>query len=73
MKERIEKPITVIRQEFIDEISNSINNCELPVFIIEAILKDIYLEVRSLSQKQYEIEKAQYEQLVRNGDTNEQK
>lgn len=61
MKEKIEKPITVIRQEFIDTISNAINNSSLPLFIVEPILKDIYLEVKSLSQKQYELEKAEYE------------
>ena len=61
MKEKIEKPITVIRQEFIDTISNDINSCNLPLFVVEPILRDIYLEVKSLSQKQYELEKAEYE------------
>lgn len=61
MKEKIEKPITVIRQEFIDAISNDISNCNLPLFVIEPILRDIYMEVKSLSQKQYEMEKAEYE------------
>lgn len=73
MKENIEKPITVIRQEFIDVISNNINNCNLPLFVIEPILRDIYLEVKSLSQKQYEIEKAEYESKLKNGDTDETK
>lgn len=71
MKEKIEKPITVIRQEFIDAISNNINNCNLPLFVIEPILRDIYLEVKSLSQKQYEIEKAEYERKTKMGDTSE--
>lgn len=61
MKEKIEKPIMVLRQEFIDAISNDINNCNLPLFVVEPILRDIYLEVKSLSQKQYELEKAEYE------------
>ena len=73
MKEKIEKPITVARQEFIDTISNNINNCGLPLFIVEPILRDIYLEVKSLSQKQYEIEKAEYESKLQAGDTNESK
>ena len=76
MNENIEKPITVIRQEFIDTISNDINNCNLPLFVIEPILKDIYLEVKSLSQKQYEFEKAEYEsklQKLQVGDINESK
>lgn len=64
MNERIEKPITIVRQEFIDSISNSINNCKLPLFVIEPILRDVYLEVKSLSQKQYEAEKAEYEKRI---------
>lgn len=64
MKEKIEKPITVIRQEFIDAISNAINNSNLPLFVVEPILRDVYLEVKSLSQKQYEIEKAEYEKTI---------
>lgn len=73
MKEKIEKPIMVVRQEFIDAIYDNINNCGLPLFIIEPILKDVYLEVRSMSQKQYEVEKADYESKLRLGDVNESK
>lgn len=71
MNEKIEKPITLIRQEFIDTLSNTINNSNLPLFIVEPILRDIYLEVKSLSQKQYEIEKAEYESKLQMGDANE--
>lgn len=67
MNEKIEKPITVIRQEFIDAISSDINNCGLPLFVVEPILKDVYLEVKSLSKKQYELEKAEYEEKIRMG------
>lgn len=73
MNDKVEKPITIIRQEFIDKISNDINNCGLPLFIIEPILRDLYLEVKSLSQKQYEIEKAEYESKLKVGGTNETK
>lgn len=73
MNEKIEKPITIVRQEFIDTISNDINNCNLPLFVIEPILRDMYLEVKSLFQKQYELEKAEYEQRMQMGDTNESK
>ena len=65
MNNTIEKPITVARQEFIDTISNDINTCGLPLFVVETILKDIYLEVKALSQRQYETEKAAYEQKLK--------
>lgn len=73
MNEKIEKPITMIRQDFIDALTNDINNCNLPLFIVEPILKDIYLEVKSLLQKQCEIERAEYEQRMQMGDANESK
>lgn len=73
MNEKIEKPIMMVRQDFINTISNEINNCGLPLFVIEPILKDVYLEVKSLLQKQYEAEVAEYEQRMKTGDTNESK
>ena len=68
---KIEKPITVIRQEFIDAIYSNVNNCGLPMFIIEPILKDVYLEVNSMLQRQYEMERAEYESRLQEGDVGE--
>lgn len=76
MKETTNKPVTLVRQEFIDTIYKNINNSNLPLFIIEPILKDVYMEVKSLSQQQYELEKAEYEQKLADsqmGDINETK
>lgn len=73
MKEKIEKPITVVRQEFIETITSVINNSNLPLFIVEPILRDIYLEVKTLSQKQYETDKEEYENKLKIGDANESK
>ena len=65
ISENIEKPMTMIRQEFVDKLVDDINNCGLPLFVIETILKELYLEVKSMSQKQSEIEKMQYEKKLR--------
>lgn len=73
MKENFEKPVTVVRQEFIDGLVNYVNNSNLPLFVIEPILRDVYIEVKAMSQKQYETEKAEYEQRMQMGDTNESK
>lgn len=76
MKEMTNKPTTLVRQEFIDTIYKDINNSNLPLFVIEPILKDIYMEVKSLSQQQYELEKAEYERKLADsqmGDINETK
>ena len=61
MNETFTKPMSVVRQEFIEKIVYEVNNCQLPLFVIEPILQDILNAVKSASQKQYETEKAQYE------------
>ena len=61
MDKNIVKPITLIRQEFVDTLVEEINNCQLPMFVIEPILQDLLDQVRTAAQKQYESDKAQYE------------
>ena len=65
MNEKIIKPMSVARQEFIDHLIDDINNCELPLFIIEPILQDILTSVKAAAQQQYQEDKMQYEQLLR--------
>ena len=70
MKETIQKPITVIRQEFIEKLVDEVENCQLPLFVIEPILQDLLNMVKVTSQKQYEAEKAQdEEQLLKQKET----
>jgi hypothetical protein len=59
--EQITKPITVVRQEFIEKMVEEINNCGLPLFVVEPILKDLLNEVSAAAKRQYEEEKVQYE------------
>jgi len=61
MDKNIVKPITLIRQEFVDTLVEKINNCQLPMFVIEPILQDLLDQVKVVVQKQYETDKAQYE------------
>lgn len=65
MERNLEKPITVIRQEFIEGLADYINSSGLPLFMLETILKDVYMEIRDMSQKQYEFEKKQYEDALK--------
>lgn len=62
--EQITKPITVVRQEFIEKMVDEINTCGLPLFVVEPILKDLLNEVSIAAKKQYETEKVQYEQAL---------
>lgn len=61
MNDILTKPISVVRQEFIEQLVNDINNCQLPMFVVEPILQDMLNTVRAAAQKQYETDKAQYE------------
>ena len=60
----ITKPISVVRQEFIERLVHEVNSCELPLFVVEPILENILSAVKTAVQKQYETEKAQYEKML---------
>lgn len=60
----IEKPILLRRQEFTNNIIQMINDSQLPVFIVEYILKDILTEVHSATQQQFESEKVTYKKQI---------
>lgn len=64
MDKNIVKPVTLIRQEFVDTLVEEINNCPLPMFVIEPILQDLLDQVRTAAQKQYEADKKQYEEQL---------
>lgn len=64
MNNEIVKPVTVIRAELIDTLTNAINNSGLPAFVIEPILKDMYNEVRVAAQRQLDTDRQQYQEKV---------
>lgn len=65
-KRIVNKPIMILREEFVTNMSNLINNSGLPLFVIEPIMRDLLTEVNIGIKKQYEVEKAQYEQAIKN-------
>jgi len=58
------KPMSVARSEFIQSLTNMINESTLPLFVIESILKDMHSDVRSLSQRQLEIDLKNYREAL---------
>lgn len=60
--EQIMKPMSVARAEFIDSLTDLINNSMLPPFVIEPILKDMYNDIHIVSQRQYESEVKKYKE-----------
>ena len=60
MSKKVMKPMSVARSEFIQALTRLINDSSLPSFVLESILKDMYSDVRALSQRQLEIDLKNY-------------
>ena len=60
------KPLSVVRYEFIEDLTALINGSNLPAYIVEPILKDMYLEAKTMAKIQYEKEKEIYEESLKN-------
>lgn len=58
----IMKPMTLLREEFIENLTALCNNSGLPFFFLESILKEFIQDVHIASRKQYESDKIRYEQ-----------
>lgn len=61
---QILKPMSVARAEFINSLTDLINNCMLPPFVIEAVLKDRYADMHTASQKQLEQDYKRYKESL---------
>ena len=72
MNETITKPMSVMRQELTEQIVSDINNCKLPLFVIEYILQDVLDTVKSAAKQQCEMEKMQYERLLKQNESNKE-
>ena len=67
--EQIMKPMSVARAEFINSLTDLINNSMLRPFIIEPILKDMYNDIHMVAQRQYEADVKRYnEELKKQGE-----
>ncbi len=73
MENEIKKPLSVARAEFINALSNLINNAALPPFAIESILKDMYNDVRIISHKQLEADTKKYQEQLAQKDSQTRK
>lgn len=55
------KPITVARNDFLNDIINLCNDSGLPLFVIENVLKDFIDEVKIAANRQFENDKKKYD------------
>lgn len=67
----MDKPISLIRNELIENLASVINNSGLSPYVIEPILESLLNETRFTMQKQYEVEKKQYEQYLKDCEKND--
>ena len=63
--ENIAKPITVAREDFINDLVKLINSAQLPLCVVEYVLKDTLNEVHTVSVKQAQEDRGKYEETVR--------
>lgn len=57
----MDKPITIMREEFFESIAKIIGDSRLPAFVMEAVLREIISQVNAAAQQQYEADKKAYE------------
>lgn len=56
------KPIMITMNEFKESIINTINGSQMPIAIVNLLLKDILLQCTELEKQQYEATVQQYTQ-----------
>jgi len=56
----MDKPITILREEFKRGMAELINGSGLPYFLIEDVLKDYLVQVSTFARQQYEIDLKTY-------------
>lgn len=57
----MDKPLLLVREDFIKNMTNLINNSKLPVIILEPILQVFLNQTKYAIKQQYDAEKEAYE------------
>lgn len=56
------KPITVLREEFVDGLAELINSSALPAFVLSEVMERTLNQLRALEAEQYKRDKAAWEE-----------
>ena len=62
---KIVKPASLLKEDLVNGLVNLCNNCGLPLFVVESILKDLIQEVHTAAQQQLEKDRANYNEELR--------
>lgn len=68
---RMDKPFTLIYEDFRQKMADLINNSGLPPFVVESILQNYLYETRDVARRQYQHDKIQYEKNLKTEDLSE--
>lgn len=60
-----EKPTSLLLHEFKDKIVKTVNDSKLPMFVMEPILRDLYISVKNEAERVYLLEKEAYEKSLK--------
>ena len=63
----MEKPLSVRREDFAQSLISAVNGSGLPACMALDVLKSLTAEVEALARKQYEADKKQYEESLKEG------
>ena len=59
------KPITLVREDFMNSIIDLCNNSGLPFFVIEDVLQGLLKEVHIAASKQLEADRKAYQEQLK--------
>ena len=58
----MDKPVTVIREELRETITNAVNSSNLPAFVVADMFEKFLLELKQLERQQYQNDFQSYQQ-----------
>lgn len=62
---QIVKPASLLKEDLERNLIDLCNNCGLPLFVVESILKDFTQEVHNASKKQLEEDRKRYNEELK--------
>ena len=60
----LQKPVTILREEFINNLTDLINDSDLPMFVLEPIFKDMHSKIKAAERQQLENDKKRYQEML---------
>ena len=58
------KPFSMMYEEFRQKMANLINDSGLPPSVIESVIKNYLNEISNIAKNQYQIDKTEYEKFL---------